>query len=107
MKEFGRLIAIGALFVAVIFGLSYLGYLGSMFFAPRYEAIRRDVMIESRAYSESSVRELYRLREQYINASSDDARSALRSMTLHEFSIFPRDRLPPDLQTFYATLQHN
>lgn len=106
MKEFVGSIFKLVVFGLVIFGVFYGGYLLTAFFAPRYEAIRRDVMIESRAYSESSVRELYRLREQYINASSDDARSALRSMVLHEFAIFPQDRLPPDLQTFYATLQH-
>lgn len=106
MKEFVGSIFKLAVFGLVIFGVFYGGYLLTAFFAPRYEAIRRDVMLESRAYSESSVRELYRLREQYTNASSDDARAALRSMTLHEFSIFPQDRLPPDLQTFYATLQH-
>ena len=53
------------LFVAVIFGLNYFGYANYAFFAPKYEAVRRDQMIESRSYMEGTIRELYTMQRQY------------------------------------------
>lgn len=88
------------LFLGTIFVLNYFGYVSTAFFAPRYEGVRRDVMIESRAYSEGTVRELYTLQRQYRAAKTDDERATLAAAARHEFSIFPRERLPADLQVF-------
>lgn len=86
------------------FGLNAAGLANFAFFAPRYEAVRRDVMIQSRAYSEATTREFYRLKLQYQQAKSDDERSTIRAMALHEAEAFDRDRLPPDLQLFITQL---
>jgi hypothetical protein len=58
MKLILTIFGIGASAIAGIFALSYLGYMGTAFFAPLYEGVRRDTMIESRAFSEASVRRL-------------------------------------------------
>jgi hypothetical protein len=87
-------------FFALIFALNYFGYTQFAFFAPRYEAVRRDQMIESRAYTEGMIRELHTLQRQYQAAKSDDERAALAAAARHEFSIFPKERLPVDLQAF-------
>ena len=87
-----------------VVALNFVQYGVFSFFAPKYEAVRRDVMIESRYYSEATVRELYRLMRQYNGASTEDAKRTIRAAALHEFSIFPKDRLPSDLQVWFAQL---
>lgn len=101
MKDFFAFcfIAIGA-----IVGLSIGGYHLYAYLAPKYEATRRDVMLESRAYSEGQTREIYRLKLQYQQAKTDDERDTIRAMALHEASAFDRSRLPLDLQSFISTL---
>ncbi len=83
---------------AIGFGLSYFGLLSHGFFAPQYEAIRRDVMIESRAYSEATTRRMYELKIQYDAAPNDDAKNTIRLLALHEARGFDKARLPRDLQ---------
>lgn len=72
------------------------------FFAPKYEGVRRDVMIESRAYSEATTRRLYDLRRQLVQAKTDDERATIRAMTRHEAAAFDASRLPPDLRGFVS-----
>lgn len=86
------------------FGLEYVGMTKFGFFAPKYEAIRRDVMIESRAYSEATTRQFYNLKLQYQQAKSDDERATIRAMALHESAAFDKARLPADLQSFLAQI---
>jgi hypothetical protein len=70
------------------------------YFAPKYEAVRRETVIQSQAYSEATTRRLYDLRRQYTQARGDDERSAIAAMAMHEVNAFDRSRLPPDLQLF-------
>lgn len=93
-----------ALSIGGIFGLQYLGFLSTSFFAPKYEGVRRDVMIESRAYTEASIRRLYDLKREYEKADDADARRGIALTARHEFSIFPQDRLPPDLRIWMAQI---
>lgn len=85
-------------------GLAFGGFYMTAYFAPKFEGVRRDVMIESRAYSEASIRRLYNLKRQWVKATPDGKR-LLEATARHEFSIFPLDRLPVDLQTFYQTIK--
>lgn len=96
----GACILLGALFVGVVFG----GYYLYAALAPKYEATRRDVMIESRAYTEGTIRELYTMQRQYLAAKTDAERDTIAAAARHEFSIFPKERLPADLQTFMAQI---
>jgi len=93
-----------ALLLAAIFGLNLFGLSQYQFFAPRMEAVRRDTMIQSRAYSEGASRELYRLKLQYSQAKTDDERATIRSFALHEADALDRTRLPLDLQAFLIQL---
>lgn len=92
------------LVIAALVGLSIGGYYLYAYLAPKYESTRRDVMLESRAYSEGQTREIYRLKLQYQQAKSDDERATIRAMALHEASAFDRSRLPLDLQSFIQQL---
>lgn len=91
-------------FAALIFGLNYLGFMQTAFFAPKYEAVRRDTMIESRAYSEATTRQMYRLKLQWQQAATPDEKATIRAMALHEAQAFDKSRLPVDLQTFITQL---
>lgn len=93
-----------ALLCAVGFGLRYFGYASFSFFAPKFEAVRRDQMIESRSYTEGTIRELYTLQRQYQAAKTDDEKAIIAATARHEFSIFPQERLPGDLRTFMAQI---
>jgi hypothetical protein len=88
----------------VLFGLNYFGYANFAFFAPKYEAVRRDQMIESRSYTEGTIRELYTMQRQYQDAKTDEERDTIAAAARHEFSIFPKERLPADLRTFLAQI---
>jgi hypothetical protein len=90
--------------VAAVVGIAFGGFYLYAYFAPKYEGVRRDVMIQSRAYSEGQTREIYRLKLQYQQAQSDDERATIRAMALHEASAFDRSRLPLDLQSFIIQL---
>ncbi len=101
-------------FLMIVFGIALLGIVGfglryvAMeqfgFFAPKYEAIRRDVMIESRAYSEATTRRMYELKLQYETSPNDDAKATIRAMALHEAHAFDKARLPRDLQIFITQI---
>jgi hypothetical protein len=104
MKEFFAVCGIIILVIAALTGLSIGSYYLYDYLAPKYESTRRDVMIESRAYSEGQTREMYRLKLQYQQAKSDDERDTIRAMALHEASAFDRSRLPLDLQSFLQQL---
>ena len=93
-----------AALVAVGFGLNYAGYASFAFFAPRYEGVRRDTMIQSRAYSEGMTREMYRLKIQYFQAKSDAERETIAAMAKHEGAALDRSRLPLDLQSFLTQI---
>lgn len=82
---------------ATLFTLNYFGVASFGYFATKYEAIRRDQMIESRSYTEGTIRELYTLKRQYGAATTDAERATIVAAARHEFSIFPRERLPNDL----------
>lgn len=104
MKDAFAVIGVAILVVAGIAGASVGSYYLYAFVAPKYESTRRDVMIESRAYSEGAVRELYTLQRQYQIAKSDDERATIAAAARHEFSIFPKERLPVDLRVFMAQI---
>ncbi len=105
---FPRILLMGALALVGLgllgFGAHYAGYARFAFFAPLEEAVRRDVMIESRAYSEATTRRMYELKLQYETTASDDAKGTIRAMALHEARAFDKSRLPRDLQVFINQL---
>lgn len=104
MKTFFATVGAVAAVLGVPFGLAYYGYIGTAFFAPRYEAIRRDTMIESRYYSEATIRRLRDLKIQYDASSDSSARLTLAAAAKHEAAIFPQDRLPADLRLWLSSL---
>ena len=96
LQVIGGVVVVGA----VIAGVSYLAYLGTAFYAPKYEGIRRDVMSESRSYTEGTIRTLYNLKRQYQEAKTEEEKAVIAAEARHEFSIFPQERVPVELKAF-------
>ena len=104
MKELfgavGAAIVVIALVVGIGVGGSIGGYYLYAYLAPKYESTRRDVMLQSRAYSEGETRNLYRLKIQSDAAPSPEAKQTLRLAAQHECEALDRSRLPADLSAF-------
>jgi hypothetical protein len=86
------------LFIGEIFG-----FLKMSFFQPKTEALRYQTFKESQAYNEGMLRDLQNIKLQYV-AANPDQQAALRAIVLQRFSVYPIDRLPADLQSFYFSI---
>lgn len=96
----------GVLIILIVGGFLVQGsdFIGYRFFAPRREAVRRQVFEESKAYNQGMIQELQDMHFQYVQATPDQ-QLALRSIILHRVVDYPDDRLPPDLRSFIAQLR--
>ena len=103
-KEISAFIASILIALAVIFILSFLGYKSYEYFAPRYRAVDNAVFKESEQYNDGMIRDLENLQLEYIKATAEQ-KDALRAITLHRFSVYPEDRMPPNLRNFYNSLK--
>ena len=90
--------------IAALFGLSYLGYESYKFFAPKYRQVDNQVFKESEQYNDGMVRDLENLQLEYVNADADH-KQAVRAIVLHRFSVYPEDKMPPNLRNFYNQLR--
>lgn len=100
MKDFFAFCIIAVLFVGGCVGLSIGGYYLYAFLAPKYESTRRDVVLQSRAYSEGETRNLYRLKIQFDQATEAAVQQTIRLAAQHECEAVDRSRLPADLAAF-------
>lgn len=102
----GILVGIGALvlFFGLIFGLNLFGLGMTSFFAPKYRAVENQVYHESEQYNEGMVRDLENLQLAYIQADATGKQS-LKAITLHRFSVYPEEKMPPNLRNFYNDLR--
>ncbi len=76
------------------------------FFQPRQEALRNQTFHESQAYNDGMIRDLEGIQQQYLDATPE-GKQALRAIALHRFSVYPEEKLPPNLQLFYHQLKGN
>jgi hypothetical protein len=100
------LAVIGALvlFLALCFGLNLFGLANYSFFAPKYRAVDNEVFKQSEQYNDGMIRDLEDLQMEYIKADKAH-KDALRAIVLHRFSVYPEDKLPPNLRNFYNDLK--
>ena len=76
------------------------------YFAPKQEAVRRQVFEQTKSYNQGLVQELENMQFQY--AQADDAhKAALASIILHRAADFDEDKLPRDLYAFIQQLRRN
>ena len=89
-----------ALVIMAMFG-SFFAY---QYFAPKYRAVDNQVFKQSEQYNDGMIRDLENLQMDYINADKDH-NDALRAIVLHRFSVYPEDKMPPNLRNFYNDLK--
>jgi hypothetical protein len=94
-------------FVA-LFGLTWIvpgnDFLLYRYFAPKQEAVRRQVFEQTKSYNQGMIQELQNMQFQYEQAD-DSHKAALASIILHRAADFDEDRLPTDLRAFIASLR--
>jgi hypothetical protein len=89
-----------ALIVVAMFG-SFFAY---QYFAPKYRAVDNEVFKQSEQYNDGMIRDLENLQIEYISADAEK-KQALRAIVLHRFSVYPEDKMPPNLRNFYNELK--
>ena len=104
MKEFFGLVSSIFLGALVLFGISYGGFKMYEFFNPKYEQVRYDTFKNSQTYNDGMLRDLENLHMEYIKGS-DEQKAGLKALVLHRFSVYPEDRLTPELRSFYFNLK--
>ena len=94
------MIKIVGVIAAVFVGLIALGWvleaedvLRLGFFAPKYEAVRRNTFEQSRAFNEGMQQELQRMRQDYLTAPDETARAALKAIVLHRVADYDLDQI--------------
>ncbi|MEK7574482.1 MAG: hypothetical protein AAB514_03065 [Patescibacteria group bacterium] len=101
-------IVVAIIIVVVFFGFLWI-FQGNDFFlykvfAPRYEAARRQVFEQSKAYNQGMIQELQNMQFEY--AQADPAhKDALASIILHRAADYNESRLPSDLRGFIDKLK--
>jgi hypothetical protein len=90
--------------VAIVWVLSANDLALSRVFAPRREAVRRQVFEQSKAYREGAAQELRGMQMQYVQADSAH-RAALRDVILHRAAGYDEATMPADLRAFLHSLQ--
>lgn len=92
--------------VALTLFLNGVGLLNYSIFAPLQTRVDNKVFHESQQYNDGMIRDLENLKREYIEASPE-GKAALKGTIIHRFEIYPRDRLTPDLQSFYSSVVTN
>jgi hypothetical protein len=69
------------------------------FFAPRQEAVRRQVFEETKSYNQGMIQELENMMVQYSSADKT-GKDTICSVVRHRTADFPRDRIPGHLLGF-------
>jgi len=88
--------------ICFVLGLGGLGFY--KFFAPKREAVRREVFEETRSYNQGKMQELAKLKLEYEMADINSQR-ALKSAIVHKFADYNDDRMPSELEEFLTKIR--
>ena len=94
--------------VLIVVGLSIRGgaLLSNMFFAPKEEAVRREVFEQSKAFNQGTIQELSTMYREYnAQGTSDTQRKAIKAVALHQTADFDIEKLPPYLYGWISQLR--
>ena len=108
MREAIRALGTMVVILGVIVGLSWALTGNSLalytYFAPRQEAVRRQVFEETKAYRQGMVQDLQNMQFQYAQATPVQ-QEALASIILHRAADVPDEILPQNLREFVNNLR--
>lgn len=102
-KVIGIIVAIIITVSGFVFVGSTLGWMGDYFILPKVEQVRYNTFKQSQTYNDGMLRDLQDLKMQYMSANPDQ-QAALKAIIIQRFSVYPMDRMPPDLQSFYYSI---
>lgn len=96
----------GVIALLVLLALTWL-FQGNDFFlyrvfAPRQEAVRREVFKQSQAYNDGMANQLSDIQRQYATTTDTNAKLILLATAYHRFASYDASQLPPDLQQFLS-----
>ena len=74
------------------------------FWAPKQEAVRREVFEQSKAYNTGMVQELENMQYEYAKATPEQ-KAAMKGVFLHRSADYPVDKMPTDLRLFIQGLK--
>jgi len=107
-KGFNNYAALTIAAVFILLGLTWAvqgnDFFLTKYFAPKYEASRREAFEESKAYNEGMAQELRHAQLEYAKAKPDQ-KDAMASVILHSLAGYDTTKLPSDLQQFVRELE--
>lgn len=105
-------VVIGGTFLVAVLGIG-LGWFSrasnlaqETVFAPREEAVRREVFEKSRAYNAGTIQNMRSAQMDYIGAPAD-RRLGLGSVILQQYADYPEEAMPRDLRDFVVCLRQH
>jgi hypothetical protein len=108
MKVFGRVLLVALGTVVLVSGIQFAAE-GSDYwlyrtFAPRREAVRREVFEQTKSYNEGMAQQLWDAQVEYAHADAN-GKAAIRSAVLHQVAGYDTERLPAELRVFVLELK--
>jgi hypothetical protein len=101
LRAFLALVFFGVLLAGAAVGSYELyAYLG-----PKYEATRRDIMLNSRIYQEGELRSLYDMNRQFVRSKDDNEKKVIADTARHELATLDKERLPANLREFATIVE--
>lgn len=98
----------GVLALVGLFALTWLAMGNNFFlykfFAPKQEAVRRQVFEQSKAYNQGMIQELQNMQFEYIKADTAH-KAALASVILHRAADYDENQMTADLRQFIHDLK--
>lgn len=101
---FGGLLTL-VLLGSLAFGTEWAGLAWKGYFAPKHEAVRRQVFKQTRSYNEGKEQELLKLRLEYLRADKED-KQAIASTIRHAFADYDENLLTPELRRFLHSMKY-
>ena len=104
----GLMYAIGAIVIIFIlmFVSNSLDLISYKFFAPKREAVRREVFEETKSYNQGKVQDLVRYRLEYLQAESSEDKEAIASTIRMMFADYDENTLEPVLRDFLKEIKY-
>lgn len=103
-----KAIGYGVMGLLLITALSWYGtgndFFMYKFFAPKQEAVRRQVFEETKSYNQGVIQELRSAQIEYVRAPPEQ-KEALRTVLVHRYADYPEYKLPADLRGFLSDLR--
>jgi len=104
MKTAATILAVIAIFVALIIGVPYCNLKYTEFFSPKFQNVERQVFEETKSYNQGKTQELAKYFDEYTRGKAED-KEAIASVIRIKFADYKADRLEYGLQQFLIQIR--